>query len=288
MVSVIICSINKTLARQVETNIDETIGVPWELILIDNTQSNKGITSVYNEGASRARYDILCFVHEDVLFRTGNWGRIIQQYFDSDAKLGLVGVAGANYKAKAWSGWWTGIPSIDYCNIYSGKTFETADRVYLNPDPTIKFHPAVVVDGVFLCARKQAWEKNKFNETLIDGFHFYDIDFSFNIARDHKVAVTLEIDILHFKIGGDYGDDWMQFAIPWHRKFRNELPKSTNGSGIQRNAERTIYKHWLMRLKGEKISFGNRLRWIFQGGHWLYLPVWPHIGLFLFYKLFRR
>jgi hypothetical protein len=287
MVSVIICSINKTLALQVEKNIDKTIGVPWELILIDNTQSKKGITSVYNEGAARARYDILCFVHEDVAFETQNWGRLIQQYFDNDAQLGLVGVAGANYKARTWSGWWTGIPSFDYCNIFTGSNLETAIKTYLNPDPTIKFHQAVVADGVFLCVRKQAWEGSKFNETLIDGFHFYDIDFSFNIARSHKVAITLEIDILHFKMGGDYGDVWMRFAIPWHRQFKNELPFSTAGD-IKRNVERTIYKHWLMRLKGEKISFANRLKWIFQGGHWLYVPVWPYIGLFLFYKLFRR
>ena len=193
MVSVIICSINKLLARQVEKNIDDTIGVPWELILIDNTEIKKGITRVYNEGAARARYDILCFVHEDVEFQTRNWGRLIQQYFDNDPQLGLVGVAGARYKGRAWSGWWTGIPSVDYCNIYSGNKFDTAERTYLNPDPNVKYYPAVVADGVFLCARKKAWQESKFNERLINGFHFYDIDFSFNIARKHKVAVTLEI-----------------------------------------------------------------------------------------------
>ena len=85
MVSVIICSINKTLARQVEQNIQETIGVPWELILTDNTELKKGITWVYNEAASRARFEILCFEHEDVLFGTANWGALIQQYFKNDS-----------------------------------------------------------------------------------------------------------------------------------------------------------------------------------------------------------
>ena len=63
MISVIICSINKNFAQQVQDNIAATIGVVWEPIIIDNTVSPKSITAVYNLGAAKAQYEILCFVH---------------------------------------------------------------------------------------------------------------------------------------------------------------------------------------------------------------------------------
>ena len=98
MMSVVICSVNKNLALQVKRNIDQTIGVEWQLILLDNGVLKKSITEVYNLGAAQAKFDTLCFVHEDVLFRTKDWGRRIIDYFDHDKDLSLVGVAGViNY-----------------------------------------------------------------------------------------------------------------------------------------------------------------------------------------------
>lgn len=288
MVSVIICSINKTLARQVEKNIDETIGVPWELILTDNTIQKKGIAHVYNQAAARARYGILCFVHEDVLFQTPSWGRTIQQYFEADPQLGLVGVAGGLYKSKALSGWWTGIPAIDCSNILFVDTNGQPGRAYANPDPSVKFHHTVTADGVFMCTRRELWEARKFDEDVIDGFHFYDVDFSWGIGRTHKVAVTFEIDILHLTRWGNFGNDWMKYAFAWHALHGHTLPASAGPRAAVPQVERIVYKHWLLRLKNEKLSFSNRLRWIFQGAHWLHIPLWPYIGLFLFYRMFRR
>ncbi|HYF31051.1 MAG TPA: glycosyltransferase [Chitinophagaceae bacterium] len=288
MVSVIICSINTTLARQVEKNIHETIGVPWELILTDNAQLKKGITYVYNQGAAKARYDILCFVHEDVLFQTPSWGKIIQQYFENDLQLGLIGVAGSKYKSKALSGWWSGIPSLDCSNIMFPQNDQLPGRAYSNPDPAVQLHEVVTADGVFMCARKSVWEANPFNETLLDGFHFYDIDFSFRIARRHKVAVTFSIDILHLTRWGNFGNDWLRYAFRWHKLHASEMPLKAGIASIAPNTDRTIYKHWLLRLKNENIHFANRLRWIFQGSHWLHASMWPYIGLFVFYKIFNR
>src|SRR4051812_15562048 len=110
MISVIICSIDKDFARQVQDNIARTIGVVWEHIIIDNTISTRSITQVYNIGAGRAQYDLLCFVHEDVVFDTPNWGRIIVDHFSKDHGPGLIGVAGCKYKSKTPSGWHSGFP----------------------------------------------------------------------------------------------------------------------------------------------------------------------------------
>ena len=158
MISVIICSINKIFATQVQVNIAETIGVPFEIIIIDNTINPKSITRVYNQGASTAIFDILCFVHEDVLFTTQNWGSYLVTAFLNDAELGLIGVAGSKYKSKVPSGWFTGIRQYDCCNISHLNTFETSQKVYFNPDYSKKMQSVVVLDGVFLVSTKHVWE----------------------------------------------------------------------------------------------------------------------------------
>ncbi|MGB8193137.1 MAG: glycosyltransferase [Chitinophagaceae bacterium] len=288
MVSVVICSINKMLAAQVEKNIDETIGVPWQLILTDNLQLNKGISWVYNQGAQQAQYDIVCFVHEDVLFQTPSWGRTIVSYFENNPQLGIVGVAGGKYKGRALSGWWNGIPATDCSNILYVDPQEKPARAFANPDPSVKSQDVVTVDGVFMCTPKKVWESVKFDESLIDGFHFYDIDFSFRISRNYQAAVSYEIDILHLTRWGNFGDAWLELALKWHARHKQQLPAMVNKDFIVSKMELRIYRNWLMRLKDERISFGNKLKWIFSTAHWLNPLCWPHIGLFLFPKTGNR
>jgi len=75
MISIIICSVNTAFLEQVNKNITATIGVPYELLAWDNRDAKKGICEVYNWMASKAQYAYLCFVHEDILFETENWGQ---------------------------------------------------------------------------------------------------------------------------------------------------------------------------------------------------------------------
>lgn len=73
MISIIICSKNKDLLKDVSANIELTIGVPYEIIAIENNKGEFGICKAYNDGASKAKYDIFCFMHEDISFETQNW-----------------------------------------------------------------------------------------------------------------------------------------------------------------------------------------------------------------------
>ena len=68
MLSIIICSVSPERLEQVTRNIHDTIGVDYEIIAIDNREKQWPIARAYNEGASRAHYPFLFFVHEDVKF----------------------------------------------------------------------------------------------------------------------------------------------------------------------------------------------------------------------------
>jgi len=289
MISVIICSINKDFAAQVKSNIEETIGVPWEPIIIDNAINSLPITKVYNLGAEKASYDILCFVHEDVLFKTKDWGAKILHYFDSDKQLGLVGVGGSKYKSKTPSGWFCGIKELDCCNITHIDKAGNVEVLFMNPQPEKILQPVVTVDGVFMCCPKDVWLITKFDEVLLTDFHLYDIDFSLRVSEKYKSIITFEIDILHIVKGNHYGNKWLESTLLWHKHFVERLPSAVQGLVVKKAIfESSIARIWLIRLKHEKLSFVNKLKWLSAIRVWKLPNVWLYIPLFLVKSYLKR
>lgn len=286
MISVIICSTSQEYLNQVQNSIRTTIGVEHEILFYDNSRDNKGICEVYNLLAVQAKYDYLCFVHEDVIFNTHNWGLVIKKLF-TDENAGLIGVAGSKYKSWYFSGWYTGNLKFD-CEyiIHQDRITEKNEKVYLNNDPQKMLQEVVSIDGVFICAQKAVWEKTKFNETDLKGFHFYDIDFSTRASAFSKIVVTYEIEMIHITHGGDFGDKWVVEAIKWHRQNKDKLPVSINilnYAGI----DKTVIKWWLDWLKIHQVSFSNRLRWVYLQKLYLFPGLYYSIIKFFIYKPFR-
>ena len=288
MISVIICSINKVLAQQVQKNIAATIGVVWEFIVIENMVSPKSLTEVYNVGASKAKYDVLLFVHEDVLFQTKNWGQKLLDYFEKDNSLGLIGIAGSKYKSSVPSGWFSGIEALDCCNILHVDSNNQKLPMYFNPLPGSLAQDVVVLDGVLLCCKKNVWQQVKFDEILLKGFHLYDIDFSFRVAQKFKVIVSFEIDLIHLTEGGSFGDEWVNNTLLWYSKKQSSLPFYTKDLATQKSKfESAFIRNWLIRLKQEDISFSNKICWLYKSKTWRYITAWPFVVLFLFKRYFK-
>ncbi len=288
MISVIICSINNDLAQQVQKNIADTIGVVWESIIIENTLSPKSLTEVYNVGASKAQYDVLLFVHEDVLFQTKNWGAKLLDYFEKDNSLGLIGIAGSKYKSSVPSGWFSGIKALDCCNILHVDSNDQKLPMYFNPVPESPTQDVVVLDGVLLCCKKNVWQQVKFDEIFLKGFHLYDIDFSFRVAQKFKVIVSFEIDLIHLTEGGNFGDEWVNNTLLWHSKKQSSLPYYTKDVSLQKSKFESVFvRNWLIRLKQENISFSNKICWLYKSKTWRYITAWPFVVLFLFIRYFK-
>ena len=98
MISVLICSNNPGLLTQVTNNITTTIGTEFEILHFDNREPKKGLCEVYNELASCANFPYICFLHEDVLFQTHEWGKKLNEIFLQNENTGLIGIAGSKYK----------------------------------------------------------------------------------------------------------------------------------------------------------------------------------------------
>lgn len=290
MISVLICSKNELLLNAVRKNIELTIGVQYEILAFDNSSKCLGICKVYNQLAYEAKYPLLCFIHEDVIFKTNNWGAKLCATF-RDKQVGLVGIAGAKFKSQYFSGWFTNNRQMD-CARYIHQYPDYMEQVVLNPEPGTLHQEVVCIDGVFMCCTKEVWETLRFDER-IKGFHFYDIDFSLNVSGQFKVLVVFDIELVHITQGGDYGNTWVEASIEYHKSFKSELPFSKWKIPYGKMNRRVVLGY-LDFLKNFDISFQNKLKWIlYQSLHSKPL-YYVSILKFLFYKplglkrIFRR
>jgi hypothetical protein len=259
MFSIVICSINAQYLEQITQNISATIGMPFELLILNNSKEKKGICEVYNEMASLAKFPYICFFHEDILIETNNWGEILARSFDQDEQIGLIGVAGGKYKSRMYSGWYSGNPGLDCMNITH--RIDGKDIKMIQPSGDPEMHEVVCLDGVVLVTRAAIWQQIRFDASFLKGFHFYDIDFSLRAARICKVMVTMKMDIIHITSGGDYGNRWVRQAIDFHQQRQFLMPYSRNLI-LDRGLDTQIARQWLDWLKLQKISFSNKMQWI--------------------------
>ena len=100
MISIVICARANDINEALKENIQNTIGVPYELIVIDNGKNEYSIFSAYNKGVTLSNYDIVCFMHDDISFETMGWGNIVTTQLQK-FNVGAIGVAGAPYFCNA-------------------------------------------------------------------------------------------------------------------------------------------------------------------------------------------
>jgi len=229
MISIIICSRDKEMLATVSQSVQETIGVVYEIISIDNSKGDYSIFEAYNLGAQKSKFQYLCFMHEDLVFHTQHWGKKLIAYL-SDLTIGLVGVAGSTYKSRNNSAWW-GAPGVP--DHYRRFCFEQSDAAgtkpeiyYLNPRQEV-ISDVVVMDGLWLATRQDTWQKNKFDEQTFKGFHFYDLDFSLQIKQTLRVCVIYDIRIEH-RSHGNVNKSWAESSIIFHKKWESKLPVSVS------------------------------------------------------------
>lgn len=195
MISVIICSRKNNIPTKLKQSISEQIGCDSELVIIDNSTSSRSIFQAYNEGVKRSKGDILCFCHEDILFRSNNWGALIQDLF-SDETIGALGVIGTHFLPKAPMYWWYS-PYISQYSINNDKGISTLNdtRDY------VRGHLADVaaIDGVCFFIPKALFQTIRFDEQTFSGFHGYDMDISMQVQKlGKRVCVTDVLTIEHF------------------------------------------------------------------------------------------
>ncbi len=60
---------------------------------------------MYNIGTRQAKYPFVCYADEDIEIKAINWGYKVNELFMANKQLGLLGIAGSDYKTAIPSGW---------------------------------------------------------------------------------------------------------------------------------------------------------------------------------------
>ena len=246
MFSIIVCSIRPEQAATLERNIASTIGVPFEFIAFDNRGTGKGICAVYNECAERAKYDMLCFLHEDVAFHTQNWGEILAAKL-SENDCGVIGFAGGTTKF-AYPYGWCSIDDFSCMHyIQSGGRKGPIEVKYACHDDYSK---VVTLDGLCQFVRRDVWKKIRYDEVTFPNFHSYDTDFSTAVfVAGYNNYVCNKVLIEHFSLGS-FNRVWFDSERTYLKKWGKHLPLFANEESIreQMAKEKRVWDKSLRRL----------------------------------------
>jgi glycosyltransferase involved in cell wall biosynthesis len=223
MMSIIICSRSQFISNDLVENIKSTIGCKYELIIINNSDNQFSIFQAYNIGIEKSIGEYLCFMHDDILIHSNDWGKVVNRIFEENLDFGLIGVAGAKIKTKIPNGWWDCEEKYKSVNIIQHFRNGNVEKQCIGFEDTM-FNEVVFIDGVFMVLRKKT---NFFFNQDYSGFHNYDFNISFEILKKgFKLGVTNEILIEHFSTGV-LDKDWLKSTINMHKRYRMFLPTAT-------------------------------------------------------------
>jgi hypothetical protein len=242
MLSIIVCSRQANVSEQFKINIEETVHCEYELIVIDNSKNEYSIFAAYNKGFKISKFPYLCFVHEDVEFKTLKWGEKLIKHFDNQ-NVGLIGVAGGVAAFK-----------IIY-NCSTNPRYEAINIIHpIKVNNCIELHKSfrkinehsqaqavVLLDGVFLASKRELFEKCQFDESF-GGFHGYDMDICLTaFDKGYVNYVIFDIDIVHYS-RGKFGQQYLLALKKLHEKWSKKLPMIIENINISNKEQKNIEK----------------------------------------------
>lgn len=229
MISIIICNRATEVDKNLLINIKEHIGdVVYEVISIDNSKNGYDIFQAYNIGVRKAQYPIICFMHDDILFHSYNWGINVINHFKDD-QLGMLGVGGPRFLSSIPSIWWASNAHNKYspsaCQYSIDTERNTRVSIHQKIQPIDKNRIEVVaLDGLFFCIRKSLFKTISFDEITYHGFHFYDLDISMQVRSvGFKIGVIYDVLLEHIS-AGQLNSEWLRSARLFYRKWKEQLP----------------------------------------------------------------
>jgi len=238
MISIVVCHRNPKFLEQFKKSVSDTIGIPYEIVIIDNITNKYNIFQAYNEGIKQSKYDLICFAHEDIIFHSNNWGEKVISHF-KNPKIGIIGVVGSHYLPKLpGSHWSTQISSGNITHTINGKTQPLFSRYLDNKESSVQ---AVILDGLWLCISRTVIKRIRFDDAKFSGFHCYDSDICLQIKKlNYEVHVIFDLNIEHLSVG-KRDVTWLNNIFYLYNKWEKELPICT----IELSKQEISWAHFL-------------------------------------------
>lgn len=193
MISFVICSIDAAklagVTRSVAASVD---GAPHEIVAIRDARS---LCEGWARGLGRSRGDPVVFCHDDIAIHVRDLPARLARHFE---RYDLVGLAGTDRcVGMDWPGAGT---EHTYGAIVHGD--DVAGELYFYGAGADAIGGIQAMDGVFLAARRATAEAVGFDAVTFDGWHGYDVDFTFRAhLAGWRLAVALDLPIVHRSLG---------------------------------------------------------------------------------------
>lgn len=219
--SIIICSIDEGRYANVSANLQRHLGgISHEFIRIRDARS---LAEGYNRGMDLGRGELLIFCHDDIEVLQPDFLRRLLGHLE---RCDVVGVAGTTrLKDSHWGS--AGVPATHgqvLQPLESGEGYvlnvfcQDGDHQGDDGDGRIQ-----ALDGLFIAARRAAAKALRFDEATFDGFHLYDLDFSFRAhLGGYRVGVCHDILIYH-QSNGRKDEVWQRYGVRFEDKFAGRL-----------------------------------------------------------------
>jgi GT2 family glycosyltransferase len=221
MFSIIVCSHRPVHAAAVQAHYATLFGDhAHELILIDDAKS---LCEGYTRGYEHSRGDLLIFSHDDVEFVTPD---VPQRLNDHLSRYDMVGIAGTTRLLDSvWAN--AGDPHCFALVIYPQADGSYSVR-YVGKGP-LCIPEVQALDGCFIACRREVVATCGFDAATFDGFHLYDMDFTFRAYRHgFRLAVCRDLALIHASLGSS-DDSWYTYSERFKAKFRGQLAEGAPG-----------------------------------------------------------
>lgn len=196
LISVIICSIDAgKFAHATQCYHQVLAGITHEIVGIHNARS---LAEGYNRGIRQSVGDILIFSHDDVLILDQKFGeKIVNRLENYD----VLGFAGTDHLI---GGEWA---MTDFPYLHGAVAHALPGNSLLNLTLYGVHHWPIAdnikaIDGLCMITKRSVAQDLCFDAKTFDGFHLYDIDFSFSAHRaGYRVGVCCDIPLIHYSAG---------------------------------------------------------------------------------------
>jgi len=206
MISVIFCSIDQGKTDETVRQYSQMLGEePHEIIVIQDARS---LAEAYNRGIDQAKGDIIVLSHDDIEFlQPSMWLSKIKSHLSAYDFIGLAGTTKLIGPAWALAGPPNSFGQVAEINL-EGEPYRVL--IFGAPLPVVPNIQAV--DGLFMAFKKDVTNKVRFDEKNFDGFHCYDVDFSFSVHKaGFRLGVATDIPVLHAS-QGKFDGIWGMYA----------------------------------------------------------------------------
>ncbi|MBN9424433.1 MAG: hypothetical protein J0I91_18480 [Candidatus Accumulibacter sp.] len=206
---------------------------PHEIIGIHDATS---LAEGYNRGIAHASGDILVFSHDDILILDPDFPVKISERLKV---YDVLGFAGTDKLTNAT--WFCAGQPHTYGAVSHGKPGKshlTLDVFGVSDWPTKGGIQAI--DGFCMVATRETAQAIGFDAATFDGFHLYDLDFSFSAyLAGRKLGVCCDIPIIH-ESSGNFADQHRHYAERFIDKYNDYLENTNAGATNGESAWRTI------------------------------------------------